>query len=383
MNGSAETRRVLLLSAGVGGGHIAAARALEAVFRARAGVDVRHVDALRLSSAPLREIYAGLYAALLKRSPHIVGWWYDRENEPFRPHPLRTAWELRGAAPLVEQIRSYDPDITVCTHFMPANIVAQLIRRGATRSALSLVITDYDVQGMWLNPAVERYFVPLDETRAYMELLGVPTACVTVSGIPVAPRFEMAAERLAVLTAFGLSPQSPILVVSAGLAGHAYVQTVVEQLIRVRHPMQAVVLCGANERLRQALEPVIAPHRHRFRLLGVTANLPELMQVATLYIGKPGGLSSAECMAAGLPMVLVAPIPGQEERNADHLLEAGVAIRCRDLPLLAYKIDRLLSDAARLADMRARTAQLARPDAAGFIADTLLQRQPACSDRAA
>lgn len=365
-------QRILILSAGIGGGHLAAARALAAVLSQRPGVKVRHEDALRLTSAPLRALYADLYAQVLKRYPQLVGWWYDREHTPFRGDRLRTLWERLNAEPLVATIGRYRPDITICTHFMPADIVAQLLLRGTLQSTLSIVITDYDFQGMWLNRAFQRYFVPLDETRAYVESLGVPAERVTVSGIPIDPRFGTDLDRSAVLSRYGLQADLPVLLVAAGALGQESVHLVMEQLSSLQHPAQAIVVCGTNEPLRHEIEHSFALDCARFRVLGYTTDMPALMQAATLYVGKPGGLSSAECMAANLPMVLVAPIPGQEERNADHLLEAGVAIRCRDLPILAFKIDRLLSSPARLATMRANTAQLARPDAAQVIAETVL-----------
>jgi len=114
------------------------------------------------------------------------------------------------------------------------------------------------------------------------------------------------------------------------------------------------------------------PQAKRFRLLGFTDDMPSLMKIATILIGKPGGLTSSEAMAAGLPMVIISPIPGQEERNSDHLLEEGVALRCNQMTTLAYKVDRLLQNPERLARMRENTRNIGRPDAARVIVDTLL-----------
>jgi processive 1,2-diacylglycerol beta-glucosyltransferase len=100
------------------------------------------------------------------------------------------------------------------------------------------------------------------------------------------------------------------------------------------------------------------------KVFGYTTEMDELMAAADLIVGKPGGLTTSEAMARGLPFVVVSPIPGQEERNADHLLEEGAAIRCNNLPVLAYKIDRLLDDPGRLDSMRASALRLGRPRAA-------------------
>jgi processive 1,2-diacylglycerol beta-glucosyltransferase len=110
----------------------------------------------------------------------------------------------------------------------------------------------------------------------------------------------------------------------------------------------------------------------RFLVLGYTDRMHELMKMSDLFIGKPGGLTTSEALACGLPMAVFSPIPGQEERNADHLLEEGAGIRCNELTTLPFKIDTLLGDPARLARMREAAATLGRPHAARTIVDTLL-----------
>jgi processive 1,2-diacylglycerol beta-glucosyltransferase len=147
----------------------------------------------------------------------------------------------------------------------------------------------------------------------------------------------------------------------------------------MRNAHQAVVVCGRNEGLKEAVETLVADRAagDRYRVLGFTTDLPSLMQVATLFVGKPGGLTSAECMAVGLPMVLIEPIPGQEERNSDYLLEAGAAVRCNYETTVGYKIDLLLGEPARVASMAANARRLGRTDAAQVIARTVLADEPA------
>jgi processive 1,2-diacylglycerol beta-glucosyltransferase len=136
------------------------------------------------------------------------------------------------------------------------------------------------------------------------------------------------------------------------------------------------VICGRSEELKGRLDelaaarpPDLTPTLH---VVGYTTDMDEYMAAADLLVGKPGGLTSSEALARGLALVIVHPIPGQEERNADHLLEAGTAIRCNNLPALAWKIDRLLADPGRLATMRENARRLARPHAARDIAAVLL-----------
>jgi processive 1,2-diacylglycerol beta-glucosyltransferase len=160
-------------------------------------------------------------------------------------------------------------------------------------------------------------------------------------------------------------------------AGPAH--AIVTQILRMQHAVQCVVICGTNQRLRHAIETLTLPHAARFRVLGLTTDMVNLVRVATLFVGKPGGLTAAECMAAGTPMLMVTPIPGQEERNADYLLEEGAAVRCNDLDIIDYKLDQLLRDPARLDQLRRNARRVGRPDAAQVIATTALadRRAPA------
>jgi len=228
----------------------------------------------------------------------------------------------------------------------------------------------------WLTREVDQYFVALDETRAHLVRLGIPTDTVTVSGIPIDPVFAEPKDRRAMRVKHGLDPDRTILLVSAGGFGVGPVERLVRSLLELQHPAQAVVICGRSAPLKAKLDALAATvppaHGVRLKILGYTTEMDEYMAAADLMVGKPGGLTTSEALARGLVMVIVNPIPGQEERNADHLLEQGVAIRCNNLPVLAYKIDRLLDDPARLAAMRANVGRLAHPHAARTIVDTLL-----------
>ncbi|MEN9937487.1 MAG: hypothetical protein RLZZ387_4066 [Chloroflexota bacterium] len=367
------SKRVLILSTSAGAGHKAAAAALHKVFKRSPEVEqVVSQDALEHTNPAYRAFYADLYLRLVKDNPMLVGWWYDTSDAPGRTDSMRLALDRLNAEPLINFITDYRPHITVCTHFMPAGIVAQQIAAGRLDTQLAIVTTDFDFHSMWLSSHFSRYFVALEETRAHLMAVGLPGGRITVSGIPVDPVFEEPLDRDAVLARYKLRPDLPILLVSAGAVGGGPARAVVSQLLLLRQEVQAVVVCGKNERLRREVARMTEPQSERFRVLGFTDDMPSLMRVASLFIGKPGGLTASECLAAGLPMAIVSPIPGQEERNSDHLLEQGVAVRCNQLTTVAFKLGRLLDELGRLERMREAAARLGRPGASRAIVDTLL-----------
>jgi hypothetical protein len=174
----------------------------------------------------------------------------------------------------------------------------------------------------------------------------------------------------------GLDEDRFTILVSAGGFGVGPVGHLIKTLSRLDHPARVVAICGRNEALRAELAELVRsfPHHSKvaFTVVGFTTEMDEFMTAADLFVGKPGGLTTSEALAKGLPMVVINPIPGQEERNSDHLLEEGVAIRCNNLPALAYKIDHLLDTPGKLARMAENARRLGKPEAAFAVVDRLV-----------
>jgi processive 1,2-diacylglycerol beta-glucosyltransferase len=243
------------------------------------------------------------------------------------------------------------------------------------QAKLSIVVTDYDFHAMWLSRAFHRYFVALDETKAYLTLLGFPADRVTVSGIPVDPSFGRQKDRPSIRKKLGLHIDRPVVVVTAGALGVNPAEQVVKSLRQVTQKIQVAVICGKNPEAKERVEQEVARGPAtgvEFLVKGYVEDMPEWMGAADLLISKPGGMTSAEAMASSLPMAIYDPIPGQEERNSDQLLEKGVAIKCNEITTLGYKVGRLLAEPDRMQRMREAARQMGRPKAAEVVVKTLL-----------
>jgi len=366
-------KRVLIISTSAGTGHVRAAQALEKEFSRDPRVDqVLHEDALEFTNTLFREFYSTLYIKLVRAAPAVLGWVYRASDEPWKGEAVRTQLDRLNTQQLVKFIREFDPHITVCTHFMPAGIIAHLMEKGELDTRLAIVVTDLDCHAMWLSRRFHRYFVALEETRAHLEALGLPPERITVSGIPIDPVFSQPLDRAATRAAYGLDTQRTTLLLSAGALGVGPTELIVERLKHLRNDFQAIVTCGKSEEVKARVEEAVGAFHGRFRILGYSDRMHELMKISDLFIGKPGGLTTSEALACGLPMAIFSPIPGQEERNSDHLLEKGIAIKCNELTTLPFKIDQLLDDPGRLAAMRRAALALGRPDAARTVVETLL-----------
>jgi len=280
---------------------------------------------------------------------------------------------------MIRMLKRVQPDLCVATHFLPAEILAWLIAKKKLQAKNAIVVTDYDVHAMWLCKTVDRFYVALDESAEYLSQIGVPRDIIRVTGIPVDPLFATPLDRAGVRRELKLDPNAKILLVAAGGYGVGPMEQLVTGLLALKRDWQIVAIAGKSEKMKKRIDEVarsagsLPSGAPRLVPVGFTTQMDQFMAAADLLVGKAGGLTSSEALARHLPMTLIGPIPGQEFRNADHLLEAGAAIRCNNLPAAAWKIAKLLDDPKRLEEMRSAASKMARPNAAAEIAEDALR----------
>ena len=360
---------VLILSARVGAGHIRAAQAIQKAFAESGATESVHcVETLDYANPLFRRLYTKAYVDMVNTMPALYGFYYDEREKRAKHELLRPAFARLNTRPLIKLLEEHQPDITVCTHFMPAEIISWLVREKKLATRQAIVVTDFDIHVQWLCPSPAHYFVAIDEARAHLDALGVPPTAITVSGIPIDPVFSQPKDSGAMRDKHGLRRDAIVILISAGGFGIGQVEEVLASLLQLRHPAEIIAVCGRNEELKARVDrladDVPAASRVTLKVVSYTTAMDEYMTASDFVVGKPGGLTMSEALACGKVFVVVNPIPGQEERNADHLLEEGAAIRCNNLPVLAYKIDRLLDEPERHKSMRENARRLARPRAA-------------------
>lgn len=370
--------RILLLHASVGSGHTRAAEALGAALRELSpGACLRSVDVLELATAAFRSAYGLGYLGLAKAAPHLLGYLYDlfdRPSEasaaPESARRLLQAWGMRSFSRFLER----EPwDAVVHTHFLPAELLASLRRAGRLRLRHAVAVTDFDAHRFWAQLPAERFFVASEEAAASLRYWGARPESIEITGIPIDASFAEPLERAACRRALGLPAHRPVILQLGGGFGLGPLQEAFGALLSIPQPCQLVVVCGRNEALRRALSRLPIPVRHQALVLGFTDRMRELLGAADLVVTKPGGLTTAEALAAGTPMAIVQPIPGQESRNSDYLLERGAAIKAPSLAALPGKVAALLARPDRLDRMAQAAAALGRPRAAREAARSVLR----------
>lgn len=371
--------RVLLLSASSGAGHVRAAQALEKAFTSRGDCIVEHVDVIQHVSKVFQRLYDKAYISMVRRAPELMGLLYNSTDHPWEKMRQRLVVDRLNTRPMIKLLKRAQPDLCIATHFLPAEIIAWLRAKKKLQTHNAVVVTDYDVHAMWLCRTVDRYYVAISEAAEYLAGIGVPRDILRTTGIPIDPLFATPLEKIAARKQLNLDPSALTLLIAAGGYGIGPVEQLVKDLLTLKKPWQLVAIAGKSEQVKKKLDQLsasagsLASGSPRLSPVGFTKEMDKYMAAADLLVGKAGGLTTSEALARALPMALIEPIPGQEERNADHLLEEGAAIRCNNLPAAAWKIAALLDDPSRLARMKEAARKLGRPSAAADIAADALK----------
>lgn len=366
-------QRILVLSASVGAGHLRAAEAVTLALRQLAPeATVANVDVLDYTNAAFRKLYARAYLDLVNQAPYLLGYFYDLMDQPtsaeHKRDRLRVLVERLNLRAFLRFLMAEPWDIVVNTHFLPAEMIAALRKREELMTPQLTVTTDFETHRLWVNQPCDHYFTATEEGAINLQHWGVPAGDITVSGIPIHPAFSQPKDRCECLASQGLEGKRPVVLQLAGGFGVGPVEQLFASLLAIDVPLELVVVAGRNEELKARLEKVVAPAQHRVKVLGFTTQMDELMAVADLVVSKPGGLTTSETLARGAAMVVVNPIPGQESRNSDYLLENGAAVKINNLATLPYKLTQLLRNPQRLAGLKANARGLGKPQAAFTVA---------------
>lgn len=372
------SRSLLILSVSAGAGHVRAAEALRArAAAAYPDVQATHIDLMEWVPSVFRKAYAESFLYVVEKYPEIWGYLYGRSDQPpkafSKTEGLRKALERLNTVRFMKLLKDLDPDQVVCTHFLPAQLLSRKIRKGVFKLPVWVQVTDFDVHRLWIHEHMAGYFAASEEVAWRMASRGIPQGNIQVTGIPIMPAFSEPLDKAECARSLGLDPARPVLALMAGGAGVGAgtggggLEATAARLLSMPGDFQLVALAGRNEKLLADLGRLAEAHPGRFFPIGFTRTIERLMKAADVAITKPGGLTSSECLAMGLPMILVNPIPGQEERNADYLLENGAALKANDGAGLEFKVKALLSDPARLAALRANALAIGKPEAAAAV----------------
>jgi len=368
--------RVLLLHASVGTGHKRAAEALATAFARRQPGEVRVEDVLDHTSMLFRVAYARSYLELTDRAPLVWGYFYAQTNADPNlsefTNNIRKLVESIGTNGLKDVLRSFAPDVIVCTHFLPMELLVRYKRNAQLPQPIYCVITDFAAHTFWTYTEIDGYFVADDQTRDQLIARGVTASQITVSGIPVAPAISEPKDAAELRRRYDLPAQGRVLTLFGGGMDDDHVRIIVQGLCRSQVEATLLVVAGRNVTLVASLSDLESTPRLRLKILGYIDYVDDLIVASDLVISKAGGLIVSEVLARGVPLVVIGPIPGQEEWNADFVVSSGAGAQLRMAASVPATVQRLLGQPHLLEEMRTCARSAGRPRAAQEIAEQVI-----------
>lgn len=368
---------VLVLHASLGTGHTSAANALGEAYNRFPGVAVSVVDILDYTNEITRAALQAFYLNLSEKAPPLYKVLYEATESDKPDETLGSEKLLSIVGPpffndLQKLIKKTTPDLVVSTHALAVQVVHHLVERGEYNGLHSVVITDFVAHRTWMAKGVDSYFVPSDLTREILVARGVPRETMFVTGIPV--KLEIAEPKaMQDMRAKHFLPAAvPIITLFGGGIPAQRVRRMVSRLVESAQKYELIVVAGRNEELEKAIEGLSSGANVRLTKLGKIDFVDDLIAASDLVITKAGGLIVSEVLARSTPMVIIDPIPGQEEWNADFVSGAGAAIQLRMPEMVPAAVDFLLKQKSRLNDMGIQARLVGHPHAAMDIVEHTL-----------
>ena len=350
--------KVLVFSASFGNGHLRAAEAvIEGIRIKEPSAKIIHLDFGDFLNKPVNTMIKNIYGEVINHIPKLWGRFYYKTSM-VKPQSMSQRFLNRlGRNEFLKYIHELEPDLIVCTYPTVSSVLAQLRYERVLQVPVITIITDYTVHSHWVHPSVDRYIVACTEVKDSLLVWGIERSRIDVTGIPVSLKFEETLDRGDILSKLGLKSDLPIFLVMGGSYGVLKsANRICQKLADSSIPVQAIIVCGKNEKLYHSLRALTKRAHNPMIRLKYVHNVEELMTVSDLIITKAGGLTVSEALTKHLPLLIYKPIPGQEEENAHFVSKLGAGIVAQTESELSHLINYFLKNPDEVKKMRTKAA---------------------------
>lgn len=372
-------KKVIIFYASYGGGHLSAARSIKENMEANyEDIDVKLIDCMEYVNKTVNKITTKAYSEMAKKAPKTWGRVYWKSQKGPLAQISTTSNKILSIK-LYKLLKDFEPNLIVSTHPFGSQMCAYLKKHGKLNAKIATVMTDYAPHDQWLvfNKYVDYYFVSHDGMKKELHEKGIPNEKIFATGIPLSNKFLLKYDKPTILKSFGLSPdKKTVLFFGGGEFGLGKTQTfkIFKSFVECPENIQIVAISGKNPKMKEAFENLVESlnKTDSVKILEYTNQVPELMSISDLVVTKPGGLTTTESLASGLPIVVINPIPGQEEENATYLEENKVAIWLKKDDNVEAILKDLFSNPEKMQEMKIRARLLAKKNSTKDICRILL-----------
>lgn len=374
-------KKVLIFYGSYGGGHLSAAKSIkEEIEQNYTDVEVKMIDCIEYINKYINKVTTDAYKELAKKAPHL----WKRVYNDSQKGPLATISTTSNrimSHKLNVLLQEFKPDLIISTHPFGTQMCGILKQRGKINCKIATVLTDFHIHAQWLvfNEYVDYFFVSNEQMKIDMKEFDIPKEKVFVTGIPVSKRFLDTFDKEKICEQFGLSPEKETVLFFAGgefgLGRNTTFMTL-KALVRLFKNMQVVAISGKNPKMKKKFIDLVEVNEaeDRIKILEYTDKVPELMSISSMVVTKAGGLTITESLVSHLPIIIINPIPGQEEENAEFLVNEEVAIWIKKNDNIARALKNLYRDKDKIKLMRENTYKLAKPNSTSEICKIIFEK---------
>ena len=374
-------KKVLILYGAYGGGHLSAAKTitkqLETMYKDE--ISVTMIDCIEYINKYVNKVSTEAYKELAKKVPWVWKHVYKSARHGPVSHISTTTNKLMSYK-LYSLIHDTDPDLIISTHPFATQMCAMLKEKEKIDCKLATILTDYHIHDQWL--VLSRYndyfFVSNEQMKTAMIAEGIHDEKIFVTGIPISEKFSQEFDKEEIYNHFELSPDKKTVLFFAGGEfglGRNTTVLVLKALIRLFKNLQIVAISGKNKKMNKKFQELIelTASSDRVKLFEYTDKVPELMSISSAVITKAGGLTITECLASNLPIIIINPIPGQEEENAEFLEQNNLAVWIKKGDSIARTLKNLSRNPEKLQTMIENSKKFAKPKSAEKICKILMK----------
>ena len=389
--------KILIFYASYGGGHLNAAKSInDYIINNYPNNDVELIDCMKYVNKTIEKLTTAAYREMAKKAPWAWGKIYSDSQKGPLAH-LSSRSNKIMAIKLLRLLREKQPDVIISTHPFGSQMCSYLKRKNKITAKIATIMTDFSPHDQWLvgHKFTDYFFVANDKMKNYLISKGITENKISVTGIPISNRFLKTYNKKEILDTYNLSEDKfTVLFFGGGEFGLGKTKTaeIFESFVQesLKEKIQIIAIAGKNPKMKASFKEIVSKYSvntnttnttnttdttditNNVKILEFTNQVPELMSISDLVVTKPGGLTTSESLASHLPMLIINPIPGQEEENAEFLEDKGIAIWLRKNDDSKLIIENLLADSQKLNLMKENTKLLARPHSTETICKMIL-----------
>lgn len=372
-------KNILIFYASYGGGHLNAAKSIyEHILNHHTDTSIELIDCMKYVNKTVEKLSTVAYREAAKKMPWVWGKIYSDSQKGPLAH-LSSRSNKIMAIKLLRLLREKNPDLIISTHPFSSQMCSYLKRKGKITAKIATIMTDFAPHDQWLvgSDFTDYFFVANSKMKDYLISTNIPHDKVFVTGIPLSSRFLKKYNRKEILDKFQLeNGKKNILFFGGGEFGLGKSRTfqILDTLIKTAKDMQIIAISGKNEKMKIKFDEIVKSNHasNRVKILKFTNEVPELMSISDVVVTKPGGMTTTESLACGLPMIIINPIPGQEEENAEFLEKKKVGIWIKKNDDVSKILHDLFSNPNELNELKNNALLIGHPNSTKDICNVLL-----------